>query len=233
MSSAWIAPDWLDQAKYREPKTTADLQFAWEFLRRNPDYQKLWEEQIAPEYDPAELDQACEAEKRIAPGRVDRPRLNTPFTEQFHIATYPPPPPSENEAKLLFDLHFIPYQRRAGRTLRGTLEENEIVVRLNLTWPLQQQIANVKKLFENQIKERGIKHFQKRRRFEKYQLYLRLLDAKAVGADDEQIIKALYSKVGSGQPDDRNPRQRMRDDLKAAKRLRDHDFWLIAVTAKK
>lgn len=233
MHFAFVPPDWSDQAKYREPKATADLQSAWEFLRRNPDYQKLWEQQIATEYDPAELNGAWKAQKRIAPGRLDRPRLDTPFTEQFHIAKYPPPPPSEDEAKLLFDVHFIPYQRRAGRKLRGTLEDNEIVVRLNLTYPLRQQLVNAKKLLEQQAKERGIKPLERRRRLEKYYTYLRLLDAKAAGANDAQIIEALYLNIGSGQRGYHNAQQMLRDDLKAALRLRDHDFWLIAASAQK
>jgi hypothetical protein len=71
-----------------------------------------------------------------------------------------------------------------------------------------------------------------RRRVEHYQNYLRLLDAKTAGASDRQILQTLYSGRSSTYPN-YNAKQTLRDDLKAAERLRDHDFWLIAATAKK
>lgn len=43
----WL-PDWRDAKLYPKPKEISLKQWAWEFLRRNPEYQKQWEETIAP-----------------------------------------------------------------------------------------------------------------------------------------------------------------------------------------
>ena len=50
--SAFIPPDWRDASAY--PLNTTDLdpgRWAWEFLRRNPDYQKDYEHFVSlPSY---------------------------------------------------------------------------------------------------------------------------------------------------------------------------------------
>ncbi len=35
----WL-PDWEDKKQYPDPGTTSSRQWAWEFLRRNPEYQQ-------------------------------------------------------------------------------------------------------------------------------------------------------------------------------------------------
>jgi Family of unknown function (DUF6499) len=48
--SGWKVPDWRDPAQY--PRDCSLRQWAWEFLRRNPEYRKRWREHIEPFYDP-------------------------------------------------------------------------------------------------------------------------------------------------------------------------------------
>lgn len=46
MKNQWL-PDWKDETAYPDPETTSLQQWAWEFLRRNPEYQKdflAWKE---------------------------------------------------------------------------------------------------------------------------------------------------------------------------------------------
>ncbi|MGD0960796.1 MAG: DUF6499 domain-containing protein [Methylomonas sp.] len=43
MNSSWL-PDWRNESEYPDPKTTTGRQWAWEFLRRNPEYQNLYAE---------------------------------------------------------------------------------------------------------------------------------------------------------------------------------------------
>src|SRR5262249_6305027 len=70
-----------------------------------------------------------------------------PFKEQFHIATYPPPP-WEQEAKLYFDSEFIVYQLgvNPGDKVHGFLDQGQMVVWFDLTRPLMPQLENVNKL---------------------------------------------------------------------------------------
>jgi hypothetical protein len=39
----WL-PDWKDENKYPDPNEAGNRVWAWEFLRRNSEYQKLWNE---------------------------------------------------------------------------------------------------------------------------------------------------------------------------------------------
>src|SRR5713101_9944015 len=42
----WL-PDWKDKSKYPDPTNTSGRVWAWEFLRRNPEYQQLWDKRAA------------------------------------------------------------------------------------------------------------------------------------------------------------------------------------------
>jgi hypothetical protein len=42
MLGKFIAPDWRDGSQYPDPQNTSPSQWAWEFLRRNADYQADW-----------------------------------------------------------------------------------------------------------------------------------------------------------------------------------------------
>src|ERR1700739_3527049 len=94
MKPPWL-PDWLDQSQY--PSDTTRLEWAWQFLRRNPEYQRFWAELIKPQYDPAHVDwslQRAAVRARRVSDRV-RPSLHQhagnyllePFREQFGIIT--------------------------------------------------------------------------------------------------------------------------------------------------
>jgi hypothetical protein len=45
----WL-PNWREPSEYPDAKKTTGRQWAWEFLRRNPEYQRLWEQVAAPYY---------------------------------------------------------------------------------------------------------------------------------------------------------------------------------------
>src|SRR5438552_1597670 len=42
----WL-PNWQDLTQYPDPKKAIGRIWAWEFLRRNPKYQELWQEYAA------------------------------------------------------------------------------------------------------------------------------------------------------------------------------------------
>jgi len=244
-------PDWTKPQQYPDPNNTTALQWAWEFLRRNPKYQKLWDQTIKPRYNAAHLDYSWNFASGVHPRRGVRGRRRlkpiplknrffptanplpawlAKFRTDFHILTYPPPP-SENIAKLFFDGQFIHYDGPAG-TPRGVsrpLERNEIVLWFNLTWPLKSQLDNAKKLLEHQAAKIKTKGF--RSTATHYRKYLRVLDAKAAGIGEVQILNTLYPNLSNAYPN-KNARQTLRDDVKAAELLRDNNFWLIAATTQ-
>src|SRR5262249_13972230 len=119
-----------------------------------------------------------------------------------------------------------------GDKVHGSLDQDQMVVWFDLTWPVMPQLENANKIVSEAARRAKKSPKSLRRRVNHYPNYLRLLDAKTAGASDNQILNVLYSGRGSSYPD-YNAKQTLRDDLKAAERLRDHDFWLIAATGKK
>jgi hypothetical protein len=225
MKPRWL-PDWKDPNNYPDPKNTTSLQWSWQFLRRNVAYQRQWTKVIKP---------------TVNQGKTKREKYSGPilaFKEKFHIMALdldPPPSPSENDANdLRFDAAFILYRGPSGGGpihLNLPIEQNEMLVVFNLRRPIAPQLARVERaLIEAEKAESQTAKF--RRRVNHYQTYLRLLDAKTSDAVEQTIVQTLYPKLASTYPD-RNALQRLRDHMRAAERLRDHDFWLIAFMEQK
>ena len=108
MPPRWL-PDWQNKAQYPNPAQAFPVDWAWEFLRRNPDYQRLWSQLIKPSYKRAHVKFSW---RHVAPpaqlvsNRI-RPFLHSTagnyplaiFRAQFGIVTVPPNP-SEPKPKL-------------------------------------------------------------------------------------------------------------------------------------
>jgi hypothetical protein len=218
---AWL-PNWLQQSEYPSPSSASRLEWAWQFLRRNYEYQQAWEEHTRPHYDPSDLSEPIDSKssRKLPLKRVDRPQLleTRLFQEQFRIGTSPPPAPSEPTAKLGFVA--IRYAEvRGEHTPRIPVGHDQVLVLFNLNLSIDRQLADAKELLKS------FKRRQFRARVDQYQRYLRLLDAKAVGASNADIARVLYPRA----KDINDAKNRIRKDMRIAKRLRDHDYWRIAV----
>jgi hypothetical protein len=218
---AWL-PNWTKQDEYPSKTAATRIEWAWQFLRRNPEYQRAWEQHIRPDYDPSELSEPVDHGRRRR--RVGRLRVeeNTIFEKHFRIGTYPPPAPSEPTAKLGFIA--ISYAVKSKRWKEKIApEDDQVLVVFDLNQSIEGQLADASHV---------LKSFQGRRQFRarvgSYRRYLRLLDAKAVGASNADIAKVLYPEIENIYPGYEGSR-RVRKDLKIAERLRDHDYWRIAV----
>src|SRR6266700_5276026 len=93
----WL-PDWTKPDQYPDPKTTSSRQWAWEFLRRNPEYQRLWDELIAPHFDPKVWynDQILEILRNDEYQRrwnelIPPESHSEVFEQRFGIRSFPPP----------------------------------------------------------------------------------------------------------------------------------------------
>ena len=153
MYSPW-RPDWTDKKAYPNVHGTRRLQWAWEFLRRNDAYLQLWTEVVQPGFRPADLDSMWERAQRAQRAALEiRVKFyiedrRGEFRDRFFIATFPPPPPWEQEPKLLFLSDLIHYEQAtgSGRTnVIGGLYEDEIVIWFNRRWPLAPQLENATK----------------------------------------------------------------------------------------
>jgi transcriptional regulator len=137
MKPPW-RPDWRDKNLYPNANSTSSLQWAWEFLRRNPEYQRLWT-QLKPRSKPAKI---------------------LGFKVKFHIMALDlslPPSPSENEPNdLNFEKPFILYrgsEKGGPIPLDFAIEQNQLIALFNLSWPISPQVAHVKKALLEAAKE--------------------------------------------------------------------------------
>jgi hypothetical protein len=207
------------------------VQWAWEFLRRNREYQQVWFEVVGAEIGLSESDPvSAPRQEPTSPGRRARVRLgHDPFREKFHVAT-PPPPPWEPVVKLHFTSEFIPYDANNSEPVRevsGDLKRGQIVVWLDLGWPINRQLENAKKVFKMESTRQGIASEPRRKRLDKYRDYLRVLDASEAGVPPDEIAAAIFGHIKNEYPE-YTGRHAVHDALNAATRLRDHNYWRIA-----
>ena len=117
-------------------------------------------------------------------------------------------------------------------------EHAQIAIRFNLEYPLELQIAaaaqRLKHERERLEKEGQIQPIKNRRRLQRvelYRTYLRLLDAKEAGASVRQMAEFLYPDTPNDYPDFPGD-QAVRGALKAAKKIRDHDYRNLPLREK-
>jgi hypothetical protein len=141
---AWL-PDWTKQSEYPAATGSSRLEWAWQFLRRNPEYQRAWERYIRPDYDPSELSEPLDhGRRRMRVGRV-RVEENRIFEKKFRIGTYPPPAPSEPTAKL--DFIAISYALKSKRWEEEIApEDDQVLVLFDLDQSIEKQLADARVL---------------------------------------------------------------------------------------
>jgi len=247
MPPRWL-PDWQNPAQYPNPAQASRVDWAWEFLRRNPDYQRLWSHLIKPSYKRAHVKFSWRhvvPPAQLVSNRI-RPYLhctagNYPlaiFRARFGIVTVPPNP-SEPKPKLRFDPEVIRYARkplkRGGTppawtySVTANLQDHEVLIWFDLRWPIEAQLKSAKKLLKQQINQNLPKgnQFQFRIRPQQYARYLRLLDAKIAGATNAQVAHLIYPRLPNTYTNPAGSRQ-VRRDRAIATSLRDNPWRIVA-----
>ena len=224
----WL-PDWLDKSQYPDPHKTSEVGWAWEFLRRNPDYQKLWEQAhiLKYVYNPKDIEAYLRRAKKEGGlwhvNTQQRSFSQAPFIKRFRLESAPPDPATPN-ATLLFSGQFLRFahkQTYGADEVRANLHNGQVLVWFDLNWPIQRQLENAKQLLYAKAPEA-----EKRRiRFAQFRNYLRLLDAKCSGATVGEMADKIYPRQEGNQ-------QKVRDQLKAAIRYCT-DPWRIVISKKK
>jgi Proteobacterial transcriptional regulator-like domain len=214
-------PDWKSRDNYPDPQNTSSSQWAWEFLRRNPEYQLLWEKLIKPIY------KSPRSANRLRPPILE-------FERQFHITDtfvqLPPSPAAKQAPTLYFDAPFILCRGASNAgpiRFDWSIGLNEMIVLFDMTRPIKPQLERVKMALVTASKDQENRNSEFHRHTRSYRKYLRLLDAEIAGATWSQIAKELYPHLSDAYPN-RPGRRQGRSDFKIAKRLRDEDFWRIA-----
>jgi hypothetical protein len=226
----WL-PDWADVSKYPEPEKATPRVWAWEFLRRNPEYQKVWEQLaklpsgfIRHDFAADDIRQRLENEFGIRVPAAPSMNSSDPdfqrlpvFVRQVKTWMKPMGLPDDSE----------PYVVEAK-----VLEAGEVIIQFDLRWRLEDQLEAAKTFLSDQalqLHELGIIDAADRRlKFKYFRDHLRILDAKSQGEPHNEISKQIYG-LEDKYPDN-TAQQKVSDSLKRAKWFRDTGYRFIAMT---
>lgn len=258
MKSEW-QPNWRDKGQYPAPKTTTPTEWAWEFLRRNQEYQKDYngwkahgEEYIAHlcPHITYHVDDGRKklilSQKKTITGELVISTITTLgfLLEKYHFSELPDLPNPALQAKkqwVIFKGGEITYRRyvsypedfpeiNLGLT---PARPEEIALLLHLDRPIGKQLDKVKKLLkekrESAEKEKKIKVMKKNNKDESYANYLRVLDAKSNGATSSEIAKILAPKIPNQYPEYYG-KEHVDHLYKVAKQLRDQGYYRLIHT---
>ncbi len=266
MKPDWL-PDWKDPKAYPEPDDLSLGQWAWQFLRRNAEYQTdfgKWHELLDGLDDPKRrlptIDQdlsffvcdppASDGEtyatyrKRVGGRWLGDKALYFHLGEKYGFRPDGRlwrllPDPREDRRRVIFEtsiIDYIPGSPEGRRKYVGRVKAFEVLVRFNLEWPIDVQLEMAQKTLKRARKyykkNEAFEPIEKRNRLDKFQLYIRLLDAKVSGAKAGEMAAVLLPNRDNSYPDygaDKN----IRDGLKAAHKLRDRDYRFIPLARQK
>jgi hypothetical protein len=226
----WL-PDWQDASQYPNEEETSLEQWAWEFLRRNSKYRNLWavsfEENLELFNRALQLEATQLSDGSFAFVSSDQElkkvcQLADNFNYLFRLVTFPPHP-SENRIALRFEGQRLIHKLGSSEI---SLSRNEAAIICNFDLPIKEQVAEIESFLKCEKQRRGLK--EKRLRIEKYRTYLRILDAKMKYATDQDVATVIFPNEKNEYPEWRVS-AKVRECLKAAEELRDHDFWMLAV----
>lgn len=227
--SNWL-PDWTDATAYPDPKNTSKQALAWEFLRRNPEYQEMWNQ--------LQAQTASFPQKDFCKADEIRQRI-----EDFGLLIPVPPTANSSDA----DFKKRPQFATHGRSWMKPAEwpedaepyvvdellkdPSEVMIKFDLRWSVQSQLlattaflkAQTQKLKNLKILE-GTNH---RMKPEYFADYLRLLDGEAADQTHEKMAEVIYG-IFEEYPDHAG-KQQVSDSLKRARWLRDKGYRFIVM----
>ena len=148
-----MLPDWRDKDQYPDPSVTTLQQWAWQFLRRNSEYRRLWKEKIEPEYDPREAAESVKQLKKHAghfPSRFWQRFYQIPefriFVDQFKIVSTPPDPAESNANPVFMGgvIRYAPKSSSQYYEVHPDLDDGEVLVWFDLNQPIEPQLMAAK-----------------------------------------------------------------------------------------
>lgn len=215
---AWKLINWTDPKNYEHiEKDPSDEVYAWEFLRRNPQYQNDFAEFVRTGKFLGYTRYILNGDGKYMPRHED---MRDWYGLSHESNNYDPKsmtPPIFAKGDYPRFLQKDDYLRSGATTDPDDLPElaqEEVVVVLSTSHNLDQQISQIKDL----LKQKQDKNGAFRKRKELYIKYLRLLDADLMDATEAEIMEIFYPN------NEEKSRSILHTNLKAAKRLRDHKY---------
>jgi hypothetical protein len=238
----WGTPvQWWDASAY--PKPTAPLTlWAWEFLRRNPEYRKFWREKALPFYDTTTgvVDEEAHwaAQQRLLrrwPLCFEAVNLREQAERRFGVFGDPCGGwrrwwgfrTSGTKVYRPLSGEIIAAMKKAERPWGGhqlNLEGNEVAIVFNADWPIGPQLERAHRVL-NMYRLKGAKI--PRPRPELFPSYLQILDATDSGVGTAGIAAALFPEIDDSHPEYKAS-QLVRGRLKIARDMRDQGYRYLA-----
>jgi hypothetical protein len=178
-------PDWQDASAYPEGESITMREWWWEFTRRRPDYRELWlaaqpienkTRRYAPNVDEFRL--------KFELSVIYNPRLQL---SDWQLAQYRYPTNYGNSpinflAEQIDHPHIVEAAARARHQGNFAEENGQMLYNFDLRKPLGPQLAHAESFLKGVQNEIYSNTSTRRPRKEKWRDYLRVLDARDVGA---------------------------------------------------
>ena len=209
-SLEWL-PDWTDANQYPPVTGTTGTQWAWEFLRRNPEYRDAY----------SKLTHVTCMEKfsRLF-DTVERFRLID--------GLYPPDPASSRDPRLSFRASYIRSYRYSEHHPEQTIpiSPDKILIELDLSLPVGPQLEYIRGIPRN-----GAARYKAQNLAD----YLRILDAKCdlSNPTTSRIAKTIFHKLAGEEEitKDHPLAERVKESYEVALNLRNSDYWKLVPLA--
>jgi hypothetical protein len=255
----WGTPDPRDGAAYPSPDSTSPSQWAWELLRRRPDYRKAWSEIVEPFCDPktgepdeARIMRAQNLELYVDSRGYVRPDVTLPpyvklspdgkklnmthplqeLANRFRLIRFGPghldPRRSEGPSFSTRVVKAHPWGADGPTLVRTQLEHGEVLIRFNVSWPLNMQLENARLALERYAQR---PRPEKRPRWDAFPVYLRMLDAEAAGLSDAEAATILFPDATNVYPD-YDGKKKVSNARQSARRLQHEYLFVACATAK-
>ena len=207
-------PDWRKQEDYSFTEGLSNYRWAWEFLRRNPDYKKDWEQALrlylkfcADHGKQAAGERLCYGEQ-VEPSdhrfSIGDSRLRPEMLEKWGTVGFVNPE-QDNPERLCFKPKArYPFSHRGptveaeaeGVDLRLRLEAYQVAIVYDVRFPLEDQVKNSRLHLRQHLsyftKALGGKVFPRPHRMPvEWRRYLRLLDGREAGATYKQLAETI------------------------------------------
>lgn len=227
-------PDWKDKSAYPNSETTTGKQWAWEFLRRNPDFQEDCNKlKLNPHdmvHDPPFKHRESNSEYRLRTKSSPyvRKDILSVLLKKWGVSNIREIDSAQTDYKevrfqILDPVEIVElpdqYDRMEGFGY-PQLSDSEILLSFDLSKPLKQLIKSAEYYLSDtrELLKKAGKLKDTRKQVQLYAAYLRLLDAKE--------SKATYSQTAVIF-NESNPEEHVKDGLKAAKLLRDRNYKIL------
>jgi hypothetical protein len=250
--SRYTAAEWTDASAYPPREGTRMRRWAWEFLRRNPEYQMDYERWIrnAPQRwpgpekdlkwyqcDPPALpgETYAKYERRLERAKITERKfkpLNLVLREKYHIAlNYIPAPEDDDPPSFTTNMTgpFLFGPQREVHWHDGLAAEQAIYV-FDLAGSLEAQCERALQIMQvrrDQLVKSRPELRDRRARTDRFQDYLRVLDAFAAGARAKDIASVLFPNLLDDASTGYGMSQNVRNYRKAAIELRDGGYRFL------